>query len=248
VAAPVTPVTARAHAFVADLAAPVLSPADHHHLARVLRLPVGAPVTVSDGRGGWRPGRLGADETVAEAGALQRTERPEPALTVGFALVKGDRPELVVQKLTELGIDRIVPFVAERTVVRWDAAKTERQLARLAVIAREAAMQSRRTWLPEVTPVLDFAAAAALPGAALADPQGDPPSLDHPVVLVGPEGGWGDGERAVGLPTVRLAEQILRTETAALTAGAIFAALRSGMVKSIYQLWHRVASVDPHGS
>ena len=243
-----TPVTARAHAFVADLASPVLAAADHHHMARVLRLPIGSAVTVGDGHGGWRACRLGRDRTLTVAGDVVNDPRPSPAVTVAFALVKGERPELVVQKLTEIGVDRIVPFVAERTVVRWDAAKAERQLERWTGIARGAAEQCRRTWLPEVAPVAGFADAAALPGATLADPAGDPPSLARPAVLVGPEGGWGPGERACGLPAVRLGAHVLRTETAAITAGALFVALRSGMVKSVNQLVERGASEDPHGS
>lgn len=225
-----TPATARAHAFVADPTEPELATEDHHHLRRVLRLPPGAALTVSDGHGRWRPCRLREDGTLAIAGELTTEPRPVPAITVGFALVKGERPELIVQKLTELGVDRIVPLVAARSVVRWDATKAARNVDRFAQIARQAAMQCRRTWLPEVAPVADFAAAAALAGAALADPSGAPPSLDRPVVLIGPEGGWTDEERTVGLPTVRLGGQVLRSETAAITAGALLGALREGVV------------------
>lgn len=163
-------------------------------------------------------------------GGIVADARPSPAVTVGFALVKGERPELVVQKLTELGVDRVAPFVADRSVVRWDAAKADRHGARLAQIARQAAMQCRRTWLPEVLRLTDFAAVAARDGVALADPDGGPPRLDHPVVLVGPEGGWTDDERAVGVPAVRLGAHVLRAETAAITAGAILTALREQLV------------------
>ena len=128
--------------------------------------------------------------------------RPDPPITIAFALVKGERPELAVQKLTELGVDRIVPFVAERSVVRWDAAKADRQAARLRAIAREAAMQCRRRWLPEVAELATFAEAAALPGAALADRDGEPPTLARPVVLVGPGGRLGR-RGAGGRPAAR---------------------------------------------
>ena len=67
---------------------------------------------------------------------------------------------------------------------------------------------------------------------ALADPGGRPPSLDYPTVLVGPEGGWSPAERGFGLPTVALGPTVLRTETAAVTAGALLAALRAGLVAS----------------
>jgi 16S rRNA (uracil1498-N3)-methyltransferase len=227
---PVTPVTARAHAFVDDLAQPVLDPSDHHHLSRVLRLPPGAVLTVSDGHGRWRPCRLGTDLALTVAGEVAADPQPKPPITIAFALVKGERPELVVQKLTELGVDRIVPFTAARSVVRWDARKGARQAERLNQIARQAAMQCRRTWLPEVTRPTDFAAVAALEGAALADLTGAAPSLDRPVVLVGPEGGWTDEERVSGIPAVRLGAHVLRAETAAITAGAILTALREQLV------------------
>jgi 16S rRNA (uracil1498-N3)-methyltransferase len=226
----VSPVTARAHAFVDDLSEPVLDAADHHHLSRVLRLPAGAVLTVSDGHGTWRPCRLGPELALTIAGDVAADPRPAPPVTIAFALVKGERPELVVQKLTELGVDRIVPFAAARSVVRWDAGKGARQAERLNQIARQAAMQCRRTWLPEVAPPTDFATAAALDGASLADLSGAAPSLDRPVVLVGPEGGWTDEERAVGVPAVRLGAHVLRAETAAITAGAILTALREQLV------------------
>lgn len=226
---PIEPATARAHAFVDDLDRPVLADGDHHHLRRVLRLEAGDAVTVGDGRGRWRPAVLGADAAVDPTGPVASEAAPAPAVTVAFALVKGGRPELAVQKLTELGVDRIVPFVAERSVVRWDPPKAARQRSRLADIAREAAMQCRRVWLPRVDPLATFAEAAALPGAALAERGGATPSLGHPTVLVGPEGGWSPTERASGLPLVVLATHTLRSETAAITAGAILSALRAGL-------------------
>jgi 16S rRNA (uracil1498-N3)-methyltransferase len=91
-------------------------------------------------------------------------------------------------------------------------------------------MQCRRTWLPSVAPVADFAAVAALDGACLADVGGAPPTLDRPVVLVGPEGGWTEDERSAGIPLVRLGGHVLRAETAAITAGAILTALREQLV------------------
>ncbi|HLT70608.1 MAG TPA: RsmE family RNA methyltransferase [Acidimicrobiales bacterium] len=229
----VTPATAEAHLFVDDLAAPDLASEDRHHVVRVLRLRPGAPVTVADGHGRWRPARLAAGGDVEAAGDVVTDPAPAPPITVGFALVKGDRNALVVQKLTELGADRIVPFVAARSVVRPDPAKAERQHGRLVEIARQAAMQCRRTRLPVVEPVTTFAAAAALPGAALADRAGGPPSLARPTVLVGPEGGWSPAERETGLPTIRLGPHTLRAETAAITACAILAALRDSSVAEV---------------
>lgn len=216
-------------AFVTDLDVPVLADDDHHHLARARRLRDGDPLVLGDGAGRWRAARFAGDrpEPVEEA---RWAPRPAPAISVAFALVKGARPELAVQKLTELGVDRILPFVAARSVVRWDAARSSHAEARLARVAREAAQQSRRAWLPEVTPVASFAAVAALPGACRADRGGGPVDLALPLVLTGPEGGWDDDERAAGLPVVGLADGVLRAETAAIAAGALLAALRSGLV------------------
>lgn len=214
--------------FVDDLDAPVLSHDDRHHLTRVLRIRAGAPVVVADGSGRWRTAILG--DELEPTGAVVATAAPVPSLTVAFALVKGDKPELIVQKLTELGIDRIVPFRGERSVVRWDDAKTAKATNRLRAVARAAAMQSHRPTLPTIDAVTDLATAAAIPGAALADRSGRPPSLEHPVLLVGPEGGWAAEERALGLPVVGLGAHVLRAETAAVTAGALLAALRAGLV------------------
>ena len=214
--------------FVADLAAPVLDDGDRHHLRRVLRLRAGDPLTVADGTGRWRTARLGDEPE--PTGPVQLLEPERPALTIGFALVKGDRPELVVQKLTELGVDRMVPLRTDRTVVRWEGDKAARALERLRAVARAAAMQSHRPRLPEVAEPSDLAALAVGPGAALADRDGAAPSLARPMLLVGPEGGWSDAERALELPRVRLATAVLRAETAAITAGAVLAALRGGLV------------------
>ena len=219
---------AAAHAFVADLAAPELTDADRHHLERVLRLRPGDDITVSDGAGSWRPCRFGA--RLEPVGDVRREPAPEPPLTVGFALTKGQRPELTVQKLTELGVDRIAPFVAARTVVRWDPDQAAAHVERLRRLAREAAMQSRRVWLPAVDDVVGFAAVARLTGACLAERGGRPPSLDRPAVLVGPEGGWAAEEREAGLPIVDLGPHVLRAETAAIAAAALLSALRAGVI------------------
>lgn len=218
----------KAHVFVDDLAAPVLGDGDRHHLERVLRLRPGDPVTASDGHGGWRPCTFGP--VLEPAGEVVRSERPSPPVTVAFVPTKGDRPEWAVQKLTEVGVDRIVPVAAARSVVRWSAERAPAHVERLRRVAREAAMQSRRTWLPEVDDLATFASVAALPGACLALPEGGPPSLRRPVVLVGPEGGWSPEEIGTGLPAVTLGPHVLRAETAAVVAGGLLCALRMGIV------------------
>jgi 16S rRNA (uracil1498-N3)-methyltransferase len=222
--------------FVADPTAPEVAPDDRHHLVRVLRLKPGELVIASDGRGSFTLCRYTGSDTLLEPeGPLTRVERVAPAITVGFAPAKGDRPEWVVQKLTELGVDRIVPLETERSVVRWTAGRADRNIDRLRRVGREAAAQSRRSWLPEVTepvPLEAFARETASGGTpvVLADPGGQAPSLDRPVVAVGPEGGWSAHERALGLDTVRLGDGVLRSETAAVAAATLLAGLRSSLV------------------
>jgi len=219
---------AAAHAFVVDLSEPELSPDDRRHLARVLRLRPGEDVTVSDGAGRWRLCRFA--DGLEPIGEIQHDERPEPPVTIAVALTKGERLDWAVQKLTELGVDTVVPMAAARSVVRWDGDRAGHHTERLRRIARQAAMQSRRTWLPAVTDVHSFAEAAAIAGATIAVPGGEPPSLRSPVVLVGPEGGWSEEEEGAGHPGVGLGPTILRVETAAVAAGALLCGLRSGLV------------------
>jgi 16S rRNA (uracil1498-N3)-methyltransferase len=218
--------------FVDDLERPTLAPGDHHHLERVLRVRPDDVVTSSDGRGGHRPCRFGPGGHLEAVGPVDQDPAPAPAITVCFAVPKGERPELVVQKLTELGVDRIVPFIAAHSVVRWDEARAGRHIDRLRRVAREAAMQCHRTWLPAVDDLRTFDEVASLPGAALAEGGGEPPSLRHPVVLIGPEGGWGLDELALGLPTISLGTHVLRAETAAIAAATALGLLRAGLTVS----------------
>lgn len=219
---------AAAHVFVADVDAPELSPDDRRHLERVLRLRTGEDVTVSDGAGRWRRCRFG--NALEPVGDIHSDAQPTPPVTIAVALTKGERLDWATQKLTELGVDRIVPVAAARSVVRWDADRAGHHTERLRRIARQAAMQSRRTWLPSVDDLRTFAEVVALPGAALAEPGGDPPSLERPVVLVGPEGGWDENEQAASLARVSLGPTVLRAETAAVAAAALLCGLREGLV------------------
>jgi 16S rRNA (uracil1498-N3)-methyltransferase len=169
-------------------------------------------------------------------GSVQFEAATTPALTVVFAPTKGERPEWVVQKLTELGIDRIIPLVSERSVVRWSGTRGQSAVARLRRVAREAAAQCRRVWLPEVGDVVSFAELEGLGEAGqvvLAQLSGDRPSLTQRVVAVGPEGGWSGDELASGLATVGFGLSVLRAETAAVTAAALMASLRTGTVAPV---------------
>ncbi len=255
---------AAAQVFVDDLGDPVPDPGARHHLARVLRLRPGETVVASDGVGRWRscryrPARRGGGSgpgvasVLEAAGPVEVEPRLSPRLTVAFAPAKGDRPEWVVQKLTELGIDRIVPLSAERSVVRWEGDRADRAVERLRRVALEAAAQSRRVWLPEVSDLIgvaDLAKAEAsaaegegaepagtegVPGAAtgglvLAQLGGPPPRPWQRTVAVGPEGGWAPAELGLGLPCVGLGTGVLRSETAALVAAAALSLLRAATV------------------
>lgn len=219
------------HVFVASLEAPELKDADRHHLAKVVRLRPGDPFTVSDGVGAWRRCRFGP--AVEADGQVNRLSRPSPVLTVGFALVKGGRSELIVQKLTELGIDVIQPFLAERSVVRWDAGKAEANQRRLIRVAREASSQARRCFLPEVAPAVDFEAVAQRSGAIRAERGGPPPAGGLATVLVGPEGGWSPAEQRLLPATVGIGPHVLRAETAAIAVGVVLAGLRFGSLGTV---------------
>jgi 16S rRNA (uracil1498-N3)-methyltransferase len=233
---------AAAQVFVDEPARPVLVDEDVHHLSRVLRLRPGEEVIAADGRGRWGRARwrgiaelepVRGEAGVGGDGTVQLEARAEPGLTVAFAPVKGERPEWVVQKLTELGIDRIVPLLSERSVVRWSGARGKATVERLRRVAREAAAQCRRVWLPDVRDTMRFNELHTLGGpdeVVLAQLSGDRPTVAQHVVAVGPEGGWSTEELGSGLPTVGFGLSVLRAETAAVTAGALLASLRTGTV------------------
>lgn len=158
-----------------------------------------------------------------------------PRCGVAFSLAKQDRTEWAAGKLAELGVDRIVPLVCERTVVRPDS-EGGRRHGRLERIVREAAMQARLVRLPRLShPVAfdEFVGRGGPDRLALAEPGGAPLSLETPMVLVGPEGGWSPAEREraarAGLPAVSVAGSVLRVETAAVAAGVLLVALRAGL-------------------
>ncbi len=142
--------SASAQVYVDDLGVPELLDADRHHLQHVLRLRPGEVVLASDGRGGWVLCRWSPGKALEVAGPAARTARPGPPLTVALAVPKGERADWAVQKLTEVGVDRIVPLVTRRSVVRWPPERAARQVERWRAIARSASGQSRRLWLPEV--------------------------------------------------------------------------------------------------
>ena len=216
-----------AHVFVADLVSPVLDDADRHHLLRVLRVAAHEVVSVSDGRGSWRTATISRDGDLLVTSDVSATAAPQQTLTVAFAPTKGDKPDDVVRKLTEIGINRIA-LIAEtdRAVVRWVGDNADKHSQRLSRIAREAAMQSRRLWVPEVTLPMPLSVIVAEFCAALGEPSGEPINSAHTCIAIGPEGGFSDAELATTTNHVSLGDGVLRGETAAIVAGVLLAERR----------------------
>lgn len=202
---------------VDDVDAPALSDDAAHHVFRVLRVKPGEIVTVTDGAGRWRSCRAGAHE-LELAGDVLEVARRSRLLTVACTIPKQDRPEWIVQKLVELGVDRIVLLHAERSVVRWNAERSERHIAKLRRVAAEALQQSRGVWLPEISGPVP--AIEVLPTAAAAEPGAVPIGAEHTVVAIGPEGGWSPAELDAASTTVSIGDTVLRVETAAIVAAA----------------------------
>ena len=193
-----------------------------HHLRRVVRLRDGETVSVTDGLGRWRLAAVragGSALTLEPTSAVVVTEARAHPLTLAVAMPKGDRLDWLVQKVTELGVDRIVLLHAERSVVRWKPEKTAAHLARLQRIADEASRQSRRVW--RVTIDAPVVAAEVLAGFVVAEPGGRRLGPEDRTVAVGPEGGWSSAELEAARDIVTLGANILRTETAAVALSAL---------------------------
>jgi 16S rRNA (uracil1498-N3)-methyltransferase len=202
---------------VSDVSSPVLAPATRHHLERVLRLRPGTMISVGDGRGAWRVVGLGPDLELA--GPLVQEPPPLVETVVACALAKSDKPDVVVQKLTELGIEHIVFFAAKRSVVRWDSDRVERHLERLRRVVDAAVEQCRRPFSPSVSHVADVRLLLNQQGVVRADVTGGRLTVEHRVVLVGPEGGWDPLDGIDAVPCVGFGPNVLRAETAAIAAG-----------------------------
>ena len=198
-----------------------------HHLRRVLRLRDGEVVTVTDLRGRWRSTlvsggrdhidlRVGGDVVVAT--------RPDPLLTIAAAIPKGDRLDWMVQKLTELGVDRLTLLHAEHSTTRWDAARSDAQRDRAHRVSLEACRQSRRVWAMDIDGPVP--ALSALAGFVVAEPGGRPVAPTDEAIAIGPEGGWSDAELDAARGSVSLGANILRVETAALAAATLCASFR----------------------
>lgn len=209
-----------------------------HHAVAVRRMREGERLVLTDGRGRTVEGTVagtGKRRLDVTADVVSDHPEPSPAVVVVQALPKGDRGELAVEMLTEVGVARVVPWAARRSVAVWKGERAEKSLARWRSTAREAAKQARRPWHPDVDPLAGTADVAALvAGADLAvvlhEAAAEPmaalavPDAGTVVVVVGPEGGLTDEEVAtladVGAHSVRLGAEVLRTSTAGPAAVA----------------------------
>jgi 16S rRNA (uracil1498-N3)-methyltransferase len=222
----------------------VLDGPEGRHAATVQRIGPGEEVLLADGRGAT------AEAVVTAAGkhALTLTIRsrgyeppPDPRLVVVQGIAKGDRGELAVQAMTEVGVDEIVPWAATRSVSRWRAERGDKARDRWVATAREAAKQSRRAWCPAIAgdPDESTRAVATRLGAAAAAfvlheeattalSTAPLPARGDVLLVVGPEGGITPEEVAafadVGATPVRLGPTVLRTSTAGVVALSVLSA------------------------
>lgn len=224
--------------------------AEAHHAVTVRRLRAGEPVELVDGQGFRAQGVVETaqrDQLVVQVRTATREPALRPHLSVVQALPKGDRGELAVQMLTEVGVDVIIPWAASRSITRWEGARGQRAWQRWQATAREAAKQSRRAWFPQVAPlattaqvchvlaqsrwpmVLHEQAKTSLYHHLDAQPElgeGTPSA----VLVIGPEGGISEVELAsfcqqACATACRLGPTVLRTSTAGPVAAALTLAL-----------------------
>ena len=219
-----------------------LTGAEGHHASAVLRLRAGDDVDLVDGCGrriGGTVVQVSRDRIDVRATRIADEPVPEPRIIAVQALAKGDRGEMAVEMLTEVGVDEIVPWSARRCVARWTGDRERRGLERWRATSRAATKQSRRSWVPRIEAVRDTEGVAALVSgavlavlldadAALAIGEVAVPTGGDIVVSVGPEGGVDPEERdrliEAGAVATRLGPGILRTSTAGAVASGILLA------------------------
>lgn len=206
-----------AHVVVDDLGEPCLDETDAHHLFRVLRVRDGAVVTATNGRGSWRECRARGRGEIEPVGEIMNESARLLPLGVAFVPVKAEKPENTIRQLVEVGVDEIFVVAPTKRAV---AGTRDRLNDRADRILREACMQSRRVFLPAVHLGVPLVDVVALSGAAVADPDGVAPSAEQRLLIVGPEGGFDDGEVPPSIARVNIGPAVLRAETAALVAGA----------------------------
>ncbi|MGI8881379.1 MAG: 16S rRNA (uracil(1498)-N(3))-methyltransferase [Jatrophihabitans sp.] len=215
-----------------------LAGAEGRHAATVRRLQVGETITIGDGCGTVRAGEVvevGRDTLVARCASTSYIPAADPRLVVVQALAKTDRGELAVELMTELGVDEIVPWSAARSIVQWRGDRAAKSREKWVSTAREAAKQSRRSWIPTVAQLqnsrqvaerLRTAATAVVlhESASVSLAEVQLPSAGDVVLVVGPEGGISDDELSLfadaAATAVRLGPDVLRTSTAGAAACA----------------------------
>ncbi|MGH3361775.1 MAG: 16S rRNA (uracil(1498)-N(3))-methyltransferase [Nocardioides sp.] len=207
-----------------------------HHAVAVRRLRVGEPVGLTDGLGTSVVGEVTGTAKrllTVTVSRVASSPPPDPSFVVVQAIPKGDRAELAVEVLTEIGVTRIVPWAASRSVAVWKGERAAKSLARWRSTAREAAKQARRSWFPvveELTSTTEVGALLAEADLAVVLHEGatqplvnlEVPGSGTVVVVVGPEGGVSSDElevlTAAGGTPVRLGAEVLRTSTAGVAA------------------------------
>jgi len=208
------------------------------HAAVVRRITVGEVVDLCDGQGSRATGTVstvGKDWLEVHVDAVTVEQRPALTITAVQALAKGDRAELAVEMLTEVGVDVIVPWRAEHSVVKWD--NTEKALDKWRRTVREATKQSRRAYIPQVTDMhsteqileaIGQADLAVILHESATSPlaQVTVPATGNVLIVIGPEGGISPLELQAfaqeGAKVVRMGASVMRTSTAgAVAAGVI---------------------------
>lgn len=220
----------------------VLSDEAAHHLLNVLRVRVGTPLTVFNGKGRELNARLvridGKKPVVELHDTLGRNCESPLKVELGQVISKGDRMEFILQKSVELGVSSITPLISERCVVRLNEQRMDKKVESWQRIVISACEQCGRSVVPEVREPLPLATWCALHDPTVLSLTLDPGSsdtlntlevsTDKLRLLTGPEGGFSDTEvaltKAHGFATVRLGPRILRTETAPLVALSILGA------------------------
>jgi len=206
---------------------------EHHYLAHVRRARPGDPVELVDGYGRRAAAtvvRISDDTTALHAGPPEAIAAALPQVRALVPLIKGDRMELCIEKLVEVGVDAIVVWHAARSVVRLDDAKRDARIAKYQAVAQAAARQSGRAQIPRVTHADDLTAAlAGLPDGErlVLEPTSEAGlvvgAAADITIISGPEGGLAPDEldRLAGFTPVGLGPRILRAETAPVIAVAL---------------------------
>ena len=211
-----------AHLVLDNIDTIFLSDTDAHHLFRVLRLRDGQSVTATDGAGRWRECRVVGRDGIEIVGSVVVENSPSFTIGVAFVPVKAEKPETTVRQLVEVGADVIDVLLPTKRAV---AGTRDRLNDRIHTIVREACMQSRRVFVPQVNVGVNLAEVLAQAGVAIADPEGGPLSAEHQYIVVGPEGGFDASEVPETVAKVSIGPVVMRAETAALVAGARLVAL-----------------------